>query len=180
MRGEGDSGGRNAPLQEQRSFRNFFHRNKKDALEEDLDQELAELEEGGSPGGGRRPAAPTRKRGTADVRQPPRVPPRPSPVRPAAVAAGQSPEVVNLGDLKSGKFKAAVKRAMVATRREREAAERRGRRKRREEEGLSDFQGFIQIMDPALDKTCVEYGLTADLAEAKYRWVEAEGGSRVM
>lgn len=49
---------------------------------------------------------------------------------------------------------------------------RRGKKKRDSAiAAMNEHQGFIQVKDPALDKVCVEYGLTAELAEAKYRCV---------
>lgn len=153
------SGARPGDLEQGGSFRNFFHRNKKDELEATLEEEIAELAD--SP----------RAAGTGSRANAPRVPPRPSPVHPSARVAGQASEgsSVDLGDVSGGKFKAAVRRALVASRRERAEAERRGRKKEREEQAASEFQGFIQVKDPALDKVCVEYGLTQELAEAKYR-----------
>lgn len=173
--GEGGEGG-GGHLRAQTSFRHFFNRNKKSGvdLEATLDEQLANELEDGSGGG----SAAHRRAATGGARAP-RPPPRSggrtaahrkSPVRPAGVAADFSEGgVVDLADLKGGKLKAAVKRALVASRREKEAATRRGRQKRREEQQLGEFQGFIQVRDPALDKVCVEYGLTAELAEAKYR-----------
>eukprot|EP00903_Cladosiphon_okamuranus_P007590 g7363.t1 len=167
-----DSGGRR--IRSQTSFRHFFNRAKKSDLEATLNEELEELEEGGGAGAG------THRRAATSAERPPRLPPRtgraaahrPSPVRPQGVPA-DAPEggIVDHADIKGGKFKAAVKRAMAAQRREKEAAARRGKQKRRQEQERGDFQGFIQVQDPALDKTCFEYGLTADLAEAKYRYV---------
>lgn len=175
--GGAEGGGRH--IRSQTSFRHFFNRNKKSGvdLEATLDEQLAnELEDGvaddrGS--GAHRRAATSATRGV-----PPRLPqragrsavPRRSPVRPQGVPADAPGEgVVDLGDLKGGKLKAAVQRAMAATRREKEAAARRGRQKKRQEQELGEFQGFIQVRDPALDKVCVEYGLTSEIAEAKYR-----------
>lgn len=61
---------------------------------------------------------------------------------------------------------------MLATRREQEMEARRGRKKRESAlAAMNEHQGFIQVKDPALDKVCVEYGLTAEVAEAKYRCV---------
>lgn len=171
-----DSGGRH--IRSQTSFRHFFNRNKKSGvdLEATLDAQLAnELEDGIADEGG---GGVAHRRAATSAARPPRLPPRtgraapprPSPVRPQGVPA-DAPDggVVDLGDIKGGKLKAAVKRAMAAQRREKEAAARRGRQKQRREQQLGEFQGFIQVQDPALDKTCFEYGLTADLAEAKYR-----------
>ena len=172
-----DGGGH---LRRQTSFGRFYKRNKKSGvnLEATLDEQLAnELEEGVADD--RRGAGAHRRAATsAATSRPPRLParggrsaaPRKSPVRPAGVPADAADGgVVDLGDLKGGKLKAAVKRAMAAQRREKEAAARRGRQKKREAQELGEFQGFIQVRDPALDKVCLEYGLTADLAEAKYR-----------
>ena len=149
-------------LRSQGSFRNFFHRNKRDNLEATLDADLAQLEEGDEGGEG----------GDRILSRPPRPPPRPSPVLPAPVAlqdghaGGADPSRPATG----GKLKEAVQRALKASRREKALAERRGRRKTKEEGGTGDdFQGFIQVKDPALDKSCVEYGFTEELAEAKYR-----------
>lgn len=76
----------------------------------------------------------------------------------------------------AGKFKAAVLRALEASRRERELESRRGKRRRESAQAaMMEHQGFIQVKDPALDKVCVEYGLTSELAEAKYRCVAAAG-----
>lgn len=169
--GNDSSGGRH--IRSQTSFRHFFNRQKKGDVDlEDIDEQLAnELEDGvADDGAGHRRAA-------ASAARPPRLPPRagrsaaprPSPVRPQGVPADAPGGVVDLGDVKGGKLKAAVKRAMAAQRREKEAAARRGRQKRRQEQELGEFQGFIQVRDPALDKVCFEYGLTADLAESKYR-----------
>lgn len=170
-------GGRH--IRSQTSFRHFFNRNKKSGvdLEATLDAELADLEGGGvGVGGGGGGASHARAATTvtnSNSRPFPSLPARPgrSPVRPQAFPAG-SPDgsvVVDLGDVKGGKLKAAVKRAMAASRREKEAAARRGRQRQRQEQELGEFQGFIQVKDPALNKVCVEYGLTADLAETKYR-----------
>lgn len=72
----------------------------------------------------------------------------------------------------AGKFKAAVLRALAASRREQELEARRGKKRRESAHAaMMEHQGFIQVKDPALDKVCVEYGLTAELAEAKYRCV---------
>ena len=147
-------------LKSQGSFRNFFHRNKRDNLEATLDADLAQLEEGGDeqqPGGDR------------ILSRHPRLPARPSPVLPAPMsrqASGDHSHPAKGG----GKLKEAVQRALKASRRDKAEAERRGRMKIREEEAeTGSFQGFIQVKDPALDKACVEYGLTEELAEAKYR-----------
>ncbi|CAM9905485.1 unnamed protein product, partial [Ectocarpus sp. 13 AM-2016] len=172
-------GGDGRHIRNQTSFRHFFNRNKKSDLEATLDQDLQELEDGGTPVVHRRSATTAagnnNKRGGTE-----RTAQRKgrSPVRPRGIAAGSAEAgVVDLGDIKGGKLKAAVKRALAASRREKEAAARRGRQKRREEQELGDFQGFIQVKDPALDKSCVEYGLTAELAETKYRW--EDGGLSV-
>lgn len=168
----GAGGGRH--IRSQTSFRHFWNRRKPD-LEATLDAELAVLEDGG---GGIEEGTGAHRRAATGAARAPRLPARPgrtaaprrSPVRPSGVPADSSEGgVVDLGDLKGGKLKAAVRRAMAAQRREKEAAARRGRQKRREEQELGDFQGFIQVRDPALDKVCLEYGLTADLAESKYR-----------
>lgn len=162
-------------IRSQTSFRHFFNRNRKSGvdLEATLDEQLADLEGGGGAGGSgdaaHRRAATTANNNSRPL---PRLPARAgrSPVRPQAVAADAGEGgVVDLADVKGGKLKAAVKRAMVASRREKEAAARRGRQKMRQDQELGEFQGFIQVKDPALNKICVEYGLTADLAEAKYR-----------
>ncbi|CAM9689894.1 unnamed protein product, partial [Ectocarpus fasciculatus] len=162
-------------IRSQTSFRHFFNRNKKSGvdLEATLDQDLQQLEDGGTPVVHRRSAttAAGNNNQRAGTQRSAQRKGR-SPVRPSGVPAGSAEAgVVDLGDIKGGKLKAAVKRAMAASRREKEAAARRGRQKRREEQELGDFQGFIQVKDPALDKSCVEYGLTADLAETKYRYV---------
>lgn len=167
-------GGDGRHIRSQTSFRHFFNRNKKSGvdLEATLDQDLQELEDGGDTSVLHRRSATTaagnnQRAGTQRSAQRKGR----SPVRPSGVAAGSNEDgVVDLGDVEGGKLKAAVKRALAASRREKEAAARRGRQKRREEQELGDFQGFIQVKDPALDKSCVEYGLTAELAETKYRW----------
>ncbi|CBJ30457.1 1,3-beta-glucan synthase, family GT48 [Ectocarpus siliculosus] len=169
-------GGDGRHIRSQTSFRHFFNRNKKSDLEATLDQDLQQLEDGGTPVVHRRSAttAAGNNNQRAGAQRTAQRKGR-SPVRPRGVAAGSAEAgVVDLGDIKGGKLKAAVKRALAASRREKEAAARRGRQKRREEQELGDFQGFIQVKDPALDKSCVEYGLTAELAETKYRW-EAGG-----
>jgi len=169
--GAGPDGGRH--MRSQTSFRGFFNRNKKSGvnLEATLDEELAQLDEDGGAGrGGNHKRAAT----SAAPRLPPRgsraAHARPSPVRPQGIPADSAEAgIVNLGDIPGGKLKAAVRRAMIATKREEAAAARRGRQKMRQEEELAEFNGYIQVKDPALDKVCVEYGLTADLAESKYR-----------
>lgn len=174
--GGGPDSGRH--VRSQTSFRGFFNRNKKSGinLEATLDEELAELDDDGAGGGNNHRRAAT----SAAPRLPPRgsratAQPRRSPVRPQGISADSAEGgIVDLGDVKGGKLKAAVKRAMVASRREKEAAARRGRQRKRQEEELGEFNGYIQVKDPALDKICVEYGLTEDLAEAKYRYVWIE------
>lgn len=174
--GGGSGGGRH--MRSQTSFRGFFNRNKKSGvnLEATLDEELAQRfdDDGGAGGGGNQKRDHKRAATSAAPRLPPRgsraAHARPSPVRPQGIPADSAEAgIVDLGDIEGGKLKAAVKRAMIATRREKEAAARRGRQKKQQEQELGDFNGYIQVKDPALDKVCVEYGLTADLAEAKYR-----------
>lgn len=147
------------------NFRAFFNWNRRDDHEAALDEELAELDEGGALDAGRA----THTSGSA-----PAVPPRPPPrsgtkAQPISVNPAAKPSGVVAPVAKGGKLKAAVKRAMIQANKEKEAAARRGRKKQREAVQMDDFQGFIQVKDPALNKVCVEYGLTAELAEAKYR-----------
>lgn len=188
----GNSAAASAAAANQPSFRTAFTGNQPENLEAKLNQEMQDnldvLEAGAealSPGAriaassARRDENVTKRsgRGKRSGGSAPGVPPRLG-VRPAAVPAGldssgsdgKSPNRVGGGG--GGKFKAAVLRAMVAQRREQEAERRRGRKKQREQEAAAnDHPGFIQIKDPALDKVCVEYGLTEELAEAKYRCV---------
>ncbi len=174
-----DSGSGGRHMRSQTSFRGFFNRNKKSGinLEAGLDEELAQLDEEGGAGGGGGSGSGGNNHRRAATSAAPRLPPRgsraaprPSPVRPLGIPADSAEAgIVDLGDIQGGKLKAAVKRAMIATRQEKEAAARRGRQKKRQEQELGDFNGYIQVKDPALDKVCVEYGLTADLAESKYR-----------
>lgn len=135
------------PASTRPTFQSVLRNNQEGNFEAKLDESLAELEEGvpshtGSRGGNRRPR---------------------TPVHPAA-------ERANAPSLQGSKFKAAVKRAMEAVKREKEAAARRGRQSQRDiQSQQSNHKGFIQVQDPALDKSCVEYGLTAELAETKFR-----------
>lgn len=99
-------------------------------------------------------------------------------------AGGQVPShAVNLAFASSrdpvtgGKFKAAARRALEASRRERELATKRGRGHLRErlshESGraleTSEYKEFIQVKHPIMNTVCKEYGLTEGVAEAKYR-----------
>lgn len=76
-----------------------------------------------------------------------------------------------------GKLKAAVLRAMDATKRERQMSFKRGRGKERErlsneaEAALrsTECTEFIQVKHPVMNTVCLEYGLTEGVAEAKYR-----------
>ena len=136
------------------AFQNFFHRHQQENLESKLDESLAQLEEGGDSSQDTRVGSRGRNHSGA------------SPILPAGTPAGREGSV---DAVQGGKFKAAVKRAMAATKREKEAAARRGRTARESLHSI-EHKGFIQVQDPALDKSCVEYGLTAELAEAKYRY----------
>ena len=62
-----------------------------------------------------------------------------------------------------------MKRARAASIRDKESAAWRGRQSKRQAQDLGAFNGYIQVQDPALNTTCDEYGLTEELAEAKYR-----------
>lgn len=76
-----------------------------------------------------------------------------------------------------GKFKAAAKRALEASRRDREFASKRGRgllkhRLSSASEkalGSTECKEFIQVKHPVMNTMCNEYGLTEGVAEAKYR-----------
>lgn len=129
------------------TFQSVLRNNQEGDFEARLDENLAELEEG----------VPSHTGARSGIRRPR------TPVHPAA-------ERANAHSLQGSKFKAAVKRAMEAVKREKEAAARRGRQSQRDIQNQeSDHKGFIQVQDPALDKSCVEYGLTAELAETKFR-----------
>lgn len=143
-----------------KSFRSMFNAENPEDIEENLNQELGEqmeiLESGKAPSGRVKNA-------------PPPVPPRPK-VQPSNsdIKVGATDKSPNRTT--GNKFKAAVRRAMEAQKREREMAQKRGRRRQKDEAiALNDFKGFVQVKDPGLDKVCIEYGLTAELAEAKYR-----------
>ena len=62
-----------------------------------------------------------------------------------------------------------MERARAASVRDKESAAWRGRQNKRQVQDLGASNKYIHVQDPVLNTECAEYGLTADLAEAKYR-----------
>ena len=153
MNPAGDQQQQPAPSQD--TFQTFPYRNSREKLELKVDETVAQ---------GSGPSIQEKRAGGRGRNQS-----GSSPILPTETSARCEGPV---DAVQGGKFKAAVKRAIAAAKKEREAAARRGKTTARETQNQhgGEHKGFMQVQDPALNKSCIEYGLTEQLAEAKYRY----------